>query len=280
MLKLIVNGDDFGINQQVNNAIIKSFSNGILRSTSLMANGNSFPEAVKLIKDYPDLDVGVHLTLVGEKPISNPNKLPSLLDKNGFLPSHASDFIQKYIFNKISLNEIRIELMQQITKILDYSIPLTHLDSHQHIHMLPSILELAIELSKKYNIRFIRFPNEKFQLYLLKKSKSITTAIQMFLLNQLCRKAVGKKFLRTDYFSGFYYGGRLSKENFLSLISHLPNNGACELMCHPGLLNGPRKKNDSYYLKIEEMYALIDSEVLEFLKKKNIEVTAFKDLIK
>ena len=100
MLLLVVNADDFGLNEKVNEAILKSYTNGILRSASLMANGQSFDHAIKIIKSNPKLDIGVHLTLVEEKPVLTVDKLPSLLNENGHFHKHAINFYKKIFFRK------------------------------------------------------------------------------------------------------------------------------------------------------------------------------------
>ena len=110
MLKLVTNADDFGLSEKVNEAILKSFRYGILRSTSLMANGKSFDHAVGIIRSNPDLDIGIHLTLVEEKPILNSEQVQSLLTDKKHFNKCAIDFTKKYFSEKISLEEVRKEL--------------------------------------------------------------------------------------------------------------------------------------------------------------------------
>lgn len=65
MNRLIINADDFGIHQEVNQAVAIGFDTGILRSTSLLASGPAFPEAVAVARQRPGLGIGIHLCLVG-----------------------------------------------------------------------------------------------------------------------------------------------------------------------------------------------------------------------
>jgi hopanoid biosynthesis associated protein HpnK len=278
MLSLVVNGDDFGKSEDVNDAILKSFQNGILRSTSLMANGKSFTEAVKIIKSNPELDVGVHLTLTEEKPILNNDKLPSLTDEHGYFLKHALYFSKKYFSGRISIEEVRIELIAQFEKILDYGIKITHIDSHQHLHILPKIHDIIIELAHHYNIKFIRFPKEKFSNYMFRNLNIGDRILQMAVLNCICSRTKKKNFNKTDYFTGFYFGGKLNKQNLITLIHNLPSDGVCELMCHPGLVNSYIDHSPSSYRQVEETLALVDLEVAELLKQKNIMITSFNNL--
>lgn len=278
MLKLIVNADDFGLTEKINEGIQTSFREGILRSTSLMANGKSFDHAVKIIRSNPKLDIGVHLTLVEEKPILDQNKIPSLVVENRDFHNHAIDFTKKYFYGKISLDEVRIELTAQIEKILDYGIKISHIDSHQHLHILPKILDITIELANHYNIKFIRFPKEKFNGYMFRDLKSLSRIAQMIAVNHFCSIARKKIPLKMNHFAGFCFGGKLSRQNLLTLINNLPMEGVCELMCHPGLSDDSKDYSHWKYRQVEEMLALVNREVAEVLIKKNIEITSFKNL--
>src|ERR1700710_2159972 len=67
-IRLVVNADDFGFTHDVNAGIVEAHRNGILTATTLMATGKAFDDAVRLAKENPGLDIGVHLVLVGEEP--------------------------------------------------------------------------------------------------------------------------------------------------------------------------------------------------------------------
>ena len=65
MKRLVVNGDDFGFTPDVNEGIVEAHRHGILTSTTLMANGAAFDDAVRLASQNPTLDIGCHLVLIG-----------------------------------------------------------------------------------------------------------------------------------------------------------------------------------------------------------------------
>jgi len=98
----------------------------------------------------------------------------------------------------------------------------------------------------------------------------------MAVVNYFCSKVKEQISFRTDHFAGFYFGGRLSKQNLNTLINNLPSDGTLELMCHPGF---ERNNDDSHYRKVEEAQALTDQEVVQLIKMKNIEITSFQNLI-
>ena len=278
MLSLIVNADDFGLTREVNAAILKSYRNGILRSASLMANGRFFDDAVGIAKSNPKLDIGVHLTLVGERPILETHKISSLVSAEKKFHKNAFNFSIKYFSNNISLKEVKNEFTAQIEKIKDYGIKISHIDSHQDLHILPKILDIVIELANNYKIKFVRIPKERFSGYMFRDLKSLSRIAQMITVNHFCTIARKKISLKTDHFAGFYFGGKLSKQNLLNLINILPADGVCELMCHPGLTEDSTNYSHWKYRQLEEMHTLIDKEVADALMKKNIEITSFKNL--
>lgn len=60
MKRMIVNADDFGFSEAVNHGILKAMQEGIVTSTSIMANMPGFAHAVQLYHEHPDMAVGVH----------------------------------------------------------------------------------------------------------------------------------------------------------------------------------------------------------------------------
>ena len=282
MLKLIVNGDDFGLTEATNEGIIKCYKDGILRSASIMANGNAFEHAVKIIGENPGLDVGIHLTLIEEKPILNGYEIPSLINSDGRFYKNANDFMLRYIIGKISIPEIEKEFKVQIEKAIDFGIKLNHINSHQHIHMLPQILNIVVNLSKKYNIPFVRYPKENISNYMIKMIKNFNSAnrlAQMIVLNSICLLGQNKIPSKTNFFAGFFVGGKLNKKNIITIIRNLPEDGICELMCHPGF-NVP---NNPYlhwgYHSQEEVDTLVDEEVKNLIAERGILLTSFNKLI-
>lgn len=91
MKKLIVNADDFGLHTEVNKAVIKGYQQGCLRSTSLMPTGAAVEEASQLARQNPELGIGIHITLVAEKPVLPLDKVSTLVDEQGHF--HADHMV-------------------------------------------------------------------------------------------------------------------------------------------------------------------------------------------
>src|SRR5580704_17699051 len=83
MKQLILNADDFGMTRGVNEGIIRAHREGVLTSTTLMANGPEFDDAVSRAKLNRKLGVGCHLVLVGGPSVAPREKISSLADADG-----------------------------------------------------------------------------------------------------------------------------------------------------------------------------------------------------
>lgn len=150
MIKLIVNGDDFGLTSGVNRAIINAHKEGILTSTTLMAAGLAWQEAVELAKATPTLAVGVHLTLTALRPVLPAGQVPSLTDGEG-------RFRRKLLrVPWLDRDQIETEWRAQIQRVVEAGLQPTHLDSHHHVHLLPPLMTIACRLAEEYGICGVR----------------------------------------------------------------------------------------------------------------------------
>ena len=233
--QLIINADDFGIHPAVNEAVRKAATEGILTSTSLMAGGDAFDEAVEMARSMPSLGIGIHLTLVGGiKPVLPPSEVPSLTWDNGVFCHDYGKLIVRDLEGKISLSEVYAEWDAQIQKIMNTGLLVTHMDGHQHMHMWPHFYPIARDLAKKYHISCMRVPDEDV-LFGMKDGHIIRWAAKngLSLLSRMHRPDLKKNHIRTnDHFFGMLYGGHLSPERFAKFILQT-RPGITEIMCHP-----------------------------------------------
>src|SRR5262245_8480420 len=95
MKRLIINGDDFGYTESVNEGILRAHRASVLTSTTLMPTGRAFEDAVVRAKSAPSLSVGIHLMLVGGHPVSPPETIPSLMGSGGNFLHDLSSFLDR-----------------------------------------------------------------------------------------------------------------------------------------------------------------------------------------
>lgn len=143
--RVVINADDFGLSVDVDSTIIRFAESGAISSASLMAVGNGFDRAAAWAAAHQDkFPVGVHLCLSDKlRPLTLAH---GLIDSNGCFCS-LRYLVRRTFCRALSLDAIREEWMMQIDRVRSRGISPTHLDSHQHVHILPGIADLVVEIA-------------------------------------------------------------------------------------------------------------------------------------
>jgi len=279
---LIVNADDLGWTDGVNRGILDAFRGGIVTSTTLLANGTAFAEAVKATRSAPGLAVGVHLNLSDGAPVADREAVTSLLDNQGSFASDPEGLLLKRARGGLVLDEVEEEWDAQIQKVRDMGIRPTHLDGHKHVHMLPGLFEIALRLAKKHGIEAIRVSLEESSLRATLASGSqhrtgvvIKQGVQargLKLLARNARKQATRMGIATaDYFCGIAQTGELTLEGVVQLLKNLPE-GTTELICHPGYADEALQKTSTRLQasRQKELEILTDTRVRNLVASQGI----------
>lgn len=161
---LLIRCDDFGMSHAVNMAFKELMESGLKFSASVMFPCAWYQEAVDILKEYPEISVGVHLTLNAEwknyrwGPIAGKDKVPSLVDKDGyFFPSRATFFA-----NNPKTEEIEIELRAQIERAINSGIKISYLDYHMGTAVdKPEHRAIVEKLAREYGLAISRYFGEE-----------------------------------------------------------------------------------------------------------------------
>ena len=278
--RLIVNADDFGICPRVNEGIVLAHRTGILTAASLMAGGEAFGHAVSLCRNIPSLDIGIHLTLVGGRPLLP--DVPSLVDGADRFPIGIGPFLARFLKGGVLLPDVRREWSAQIERILANGLKPSHLDSHQHLHTLPRISDIALELAERYHIPVIRQPFEAVRLERPLTAHGVSRIAGSCLLRvfRICARACGGRTHggKTIHFMGFFDGGRLDVNRLAALLKRLKPGGTYELMCHPGKAPRSPEIRAWWYRHEEELKALTAPSIRTLIAAQGIELCNFKEI--
>ncbi len=123
MRALVVTADDVGLHAGMTRGALEAHDRGLVTAVSVVAGGAALEPALEQLRDRPSLDVGVHLTLVGERPLSPPAAVPSLLGRDGAFLPHVRDFARRYVLGGIAAAEVEAELRRQIERLLAGGLP-------------------------------------------------------------------------------------------------------------------------------------------------------------
>jgi predicted glycoside hydrolase/deacetylase ChbG (UPF0249 family) len=280
MKQLIVNADDFGLHESINEGIVEGYVAGCVTSTSIMAGGDAFEHAVGLARKHSQLGVGVHLTLVGAHPVARSDIHTLLTGEGTFFPSYGQ-FIKKYVTGQIDKKHIEWELRCQMQKVIGKGVKVTHIDSHQHLHALPGMAEVIGRVAREFNVYKIRIPAEPIGFLGMGTfnisrffAKSVLTGCSL-----LAQKVYTKKgFLSPQHFFGMLAGGAMGQYSLLHILKELPD-GVSEIMVHPGKDTQVLEPLFPWgYHWQEEMETLKSGEVLETIRKRGIQLINYNGI--
>lgn len=179
--RLVLHADDFGMNADINAGILRSFRDGLLTSTSLLANAPNAAEACRLWPqliadlqagslpslamrqragdDLSRFDLGIHLNLTQGRPLSS-GYPAELLNQQGQFPGIGPVFRRLRSVGSRFREGVRRELATQIEFMFDHQVPPTHLNGHQYVELMPGVAELVPDLMQKFSIPVVRVARE------------------------------------------------------------------------------------------------------------------------
>jgi predicted glycoside hydrolase/deacetylase ChbG (UPF0249 family) len=153
---LIINADDFGMCNSVNEAIISALKEGMVRSTSLMVPCPWALHAMHFLTDHPEIPFGVHLTVISDPndyrwgPLTSREKVPSLVDRAGYFYNFEA---MHAFLAQLKMDQLEVEFRTQIEAVLAAGLRPTHLDWHAlRIGGRTDIFHLMIRLAKEYGL--------------------------------------------------------------------------------------------------------------------------------
>jgi len=293
--RLILNADDFGLTPGINRAIIELHQAGALTSTTLLATGPAFDDAVVLALANPTLGVGCHLVFTGGIPVCHPESIPTLLGGDGkTLRSSVFDFAQAVLRGAIDPAELAQEALAQIQKLQRAGIDVTHIDTHKHTHLLPAVAAPIFHIAQRCGVLSIRNPIEP------RWSSSVANAplrrrLEVRLLerfaapfDRLTAEARSHDLI-PEATLGIAATGTLDASVLhatLDCLVHRHANATCELLCHPGYndaalnaqetrLRASREIEFRALLEVIPKYSR-NSEALQLIHYGNLGVTGLQ----
>jgi hypothetical protein len=217
-------------------AILEGYNSGVLKSASLMVNGEEFNEAVDIIKRCPNLSVGVHLNIIEGQSLTNASALTNKqgLFNKGFigilLRSRAKGFLEA----------VEVEFRAQIERARSVC-RIDHLDSHVHTHAITPIFKIAVKLANEYKISFIRTQYEKpyivpciGKIFTLKYPINIVKIALLNLFTKINLKHIVKPLRSNDSVIGVGYTGMMDFDAIKYGV-RAANDGIIEAIIHPNL---------------------------------------------
>jgi predicted glycoside hydrolase/deacetylase ChbG (UPF0249 family) len=280
--RVIVTADDFGLCEPVNLGVAAAFDQGVLTGASLLPTGHAFEHAVSLARGRPDLDLGVHLALTQTSPLSPAEDVVSLLDDRGrFLPTWSA-FLRRYLRGGVRRSHVEAELRAQIARVRQAGLPVSCLDGHQHLHLLPGLLPVVARLAQEFNIGALRCPRQSRGRDARSGPASgrLRRRLEEMALRAACRwgarLVTAHGLLLPDDFRGFREAGAWDADSLAQTFADV-DGGLTEICCHPGADDGIADRFPWGYRWEQELSALTSPQVASAVAQNRVALTTYRD---
>jgi hopanoid biosynthesis associated protein HpnK len=281
--RLIINADDFGLTEGVSRAVMELHEKRVLTSATLMARAAATEDAIELALKTPQLGVGCHIVLVDGEPVLPADEIPSLTDRQtGRYHPKPGAFLRQLLLGRIRVSEVEAEAAAQIALLQGRGLALTHVDTHKHLHMFPSVLRPVLRAARAAGIRAVRNPFEPVWSRRATPAASLLRRMEVSFLRLLepaFRRMVAEEgFATTDGAVGVLATGSLDEETLHSLLRQIPA-GTWELVTHPGYNDDDLAKARTRLMQSREMerQALLAVAKIEGLMLINFSQVAARD---
>jgi len=275
---IILCADDYGIAPGVGEAIRHLIALGRLSATSCMSVGPCWPQEARALTPYVETaDIGLHLTLTDQAPLGAMQHLCPA----GRLPGIKRMIYLAYT-RRLDRAEIKAELVRQLDRFeAELGRRPAFLDGHQHVHQLPTVREVVIELHRERLARhgtYVRYCDEPIGA-ILRRRTHVGEALAISLLARgFARRARAAGIPGNRGFSGVHdFAGRTPYARLFAAFLKGLGPGAL-VMAHPGISDAVLAAADRVASQREEEYRYFLSEAfIAHLAGARIRITRFAE---
>jgi chitin disaccharide deacetylase len=263
---LIINADDFGLTPAVSRGILDGHAAGVITSTSVMVTTPGWEDARARLQDS-SIDIGLHLNLGLGRPLTPAR---TLVDPNTGQFAGVSGLSFGALIRRTDPADVAAECRAQLELLRSAGRPVTHLDSHWHLHALPGIWAAVLGVAREQGIQWLRSPRVPRRQQLIRAFYPFT----LLGVASLWRRSSRPRF--ADHFTGYAMNGaREFERGVLERLDQL-EPGVTEFMVHAGYDEPSLAALDTYTWEREkELAALTSPAVRARLAKEDITLTNF-----
>ena len=228
--RVIISADDFGLSEEVNEAVERAHVAGLLSTASLMVAGPAAADAVARARRLPGLHVGLHLVVIEGPAVLGPAEIPLLVDEQGRFPSDPLRLGLRYFFRPDVRSQLAREIAAQYRAFAASGLVLDHANAHKHMHLHPAVGSLLIHAGKPHGLAAIRIPAEpRAPLGVHDTPAAAALRLWTRLLRAQARRA---GLLVNDHCFGLAWSGHMTTARATRLAARLPD-GLSEIYFHP-----------------------------------------------
>jgi predicted glycoside hydrolase/deacetylase ChbG (UPF0249 family) len=248
--KLIVNADDLGRTEGINEGIFDAHRRGVVTSATMMVNYPSARRVAVLSRDNPALGIGLHVALSGGVPALPPEHLRSLVDAKGMLPAKPEGLAAADPAEVLAEVRAQLKLFREIM-----GRDPTHFDSHHHSHReVPAVFDAILTLAWETGLPV----------------RNVSPAMA----ERLRREGVPTP----DHFVEDFYAEGATLNDLIGIVEDLPA-GTSEIMCHPAVVDEELRSSSGYSdVRARELDVLTHGAVRQAVQRSGVRLISFGQL--
>ena len=276
---LVVNADDYGLTDGVSSGILEGAERGVITSTSVLTLGPGFAASAPRLAGT-GLGVGAHLAAVGEDPpLLGASEIPSLVDARGRLAPSWRQFLPRAALGRIDPDDLRREFTAQLEAVRGAGLVVDHLDTHQNLHLWPSVRDVVLDVGDAAGVRVVRVTRSR--------SRGPIGIVVRRLARDLERRLDARGWRYPTASTGLDEAGGLDEAAMVAAVGTLgdavagraPGLASAELATHPGRpTDADRQRYRWDYRWDDELDALCSPRVRAAIDAAGFRLGTFADL--
>jgi len=276
---LILTADDFGLAVEVNMAVALAHRAGRLSCASLMVTAPAAADAIARARAMPDLGVGLHLTLVEGRPALPASQIPDLVGPDGqFLDDPLAAGL-RFFFRPGARRQLRAEIRAQFEAFMATGLPLDHVNTHNHLHLHPTVLGIVLDVARAFGNPPMRLPRETIRAAAMGGAGALAARIAMAPILGFAAARLARAGVRHNRsILGLSHSGRMDETRVLSLLA-AAGAGPVELYLHPATGRAHAlERTMADYDHAGELSALLSPVLGDAVAAHGFRLARFRDL--
>lgn len=265
---LLVTADDYGLTEATCQAILRAHESGVVTGTSVLAVAPRIERHLGPLVDAAELEVGVHLALVGEDPpLLTAREIPTLVDRRGSFPRSWRQLAPRVLAGRIDPADVQRELDAQVGRIASgLGRAPDHVDAHQHVHLLPPLADVVVDLAARHDVARVRVPRSS-------RRGPRSVVIERW-ADGLAAAARARGRWSTERFRGLDEAGGWTTASLAGAIDEIGRAGrSAEINLHPGSEHDPHRARYAWgYAWGAELAAATSAEVQAAVARSGLQV--------
>lgn len=249
--KMIIRADDLGYSDAVNVGIERTVRNGLINNVGVMVNMPTTVSGLRMLKGT-DVCLGLHTVICAGRPLSDPNKIPSITNSDGTF-RRSADYRQANQ-DFVNLDEVTLEIEAQYQKFVELvGRKPDHFEGHAVVS--DNFIKGLTIVAKRHNLNFLGFAMGPESPSVMFKDKNLHVYMESM--------------------NGHYDPFQTLKK---AATAHF-DDGYAMMVCHPGYLDDYLLQHSSLTIpRTQEVEMLTNPETRAWLTEQQVKLIKYTEV--